>query len=231
MECLHQLHNLDQQLISLRSKLDTVPDFKKKQSAIERIKAQEREKTAGLDALRLKKNLVADELDRCRQRMLNVEASLEALKSPVRLQQSTRELNQLKNQVRGLELTENSTKKDTENLSLQLEAIQGKKRILEMELNEIASENRTKDQEITAKEREIETQKTHFQERLPKKYLTLYQKLAMLRGSIALVDATKNSCGGCHMVFAPQFSIELRRSEGIEQCPSCKRILLVPLTE
>lgn len=74
--------------------------------------------------------------------------------------------------------------------------------------------------------REIEEKKAPVQGLIQPKYLSLYQRIADARGGIAVVRVRGTSCSGCHMILPPQFVSELARSSVIEQCPSCKRILV-----
>jgi uncharacterized protein len=203
LECLGQLQRLDQQIIALQSKLETAPDLKSKQTELAGIKTREQDK---VERIQLETN--SD-----------------------KSQKISKELLHLKNLEKGLEFKVNHIKKETEILLTQVTSLQDRHCEITIELRPTSGVSRAKELEIRAEMRELEAQKLHFQGQLPSRYLTLYQKIGANRGGVAIAKVIGTSCGGCHMVFRPQFVIELARSKVIEQCPACKRILLTSLDE
>jgi predicted nucleic acid-binding Zn-ribbon protein len=55
--------------------------------------------------------------------------------------------------------------------------------------------------------------------------LSLFQRVARLRGGIAVAPAREESCQVCHMRLRPQMFVDVKRNDAIHQCPSCSRIL------
>lgn len=64
-------------------------------------------------------------------------------------------------------------------------------------------------------------------EKLPLAIRKRYQLLFDRRGGIAIVEARNGACLGCHMHLPPQLFNSLFRSEEIQTCPHCNRMIYV----
>src|SRR4051794_13225621 len=72
LECFGQLQLLDHKLINLQSTKETGPGLKSKQTELEHTKTREHEKLKLVDETRLNKNKTENELDRYRQRIIEI---------------------------------------------------------------------------------------------------------------------------------------------------------------
>jgi len=52
-----------------------------------------------------------------------------------------------------------------------------------------------------------------------------YDSIKNIRNGLAVVQAWKEVCQGCHMNIPPQIYIELQRDGDIKYCPQCNRII------
>jgi predicted nucleic acid-binding Zn-ribbon protein len=55
--------------------------------------------------------------------------------------------------------------------------------------------------------------------------ITRYELIFARRGGTAVVEATGGICHGCYMNIPPQLWNEIIKSEKVNLCPSCQRIL------
>jgi hypothetical protein len=55
--------------------------------------------------------------------------------------------------------------------------------------------------------------------------ITRYELIFARRGGTAVVEVTGGICQGCYMNIPPQLWNEIIRSEKVNLCPSCQRIL------
>jgi predicted nucleic acid-binding Zn-ribbon protein len=62
---------------------------------------------------------------------------------------------------------------------------------------------------------------------LDSRYLNLYNKVLMHRGSPVVVKIIEGNCQGCHMTLPPQLSHDVRKGTSIITCSFCQRILYV----
>jgi len=59
---------------------------------------------------------------------------------------------------------------------------------------------------------------------IPPPYRSLYERIRAAKGT-ALATVKGNTCVGCNMHLPPQLINEIRKTQTIHQCPTCKRIL------
>jgi predicted nucleic acid-binding Zn-ribbon protein len=59
---------------------------------------------------------------------------------------------------------------------------------------------------------------------IPADALDLFQRLARRRGA-AVAEARDGMCQLCHVKLRPQMYVDVKKNEGIVQCPACSRIL------
>ncbi|MBX9601691.1 MAG: hypothetical protein K2X35_11820 [Bryobacteraceae bacterium] len=61
--------------------------------------------------------------------------------------------------------------------------------------------------------------------RMAKQVHTLYERLRVKKGGVAIAEVTEGRCSACQMALRPQYFQELRRSERVMTCESCGRII------
>jgi predicted nucleic acid-binding Zn-ribbon protein len=225
VECLRELHRLDQQLISLQNKMEH-PDKNNLHQELNRLKVREKEKRQQLDENRINKNQTEIQLEQCRQRLLKKRENQRGATNLDRLQKINADISYQESIEKTLELKMSQLQKECDSLFLSITSLQNEQNVFINELNPNTAEKQVQGQNIQVEIKELEKQKLHFLGQLPSRYLSFYQKIGPMRNGYAIAKVFKNSCDGCFMTFPPQFMIELNRSKTIEQCPSCKRLLL-----
>jgi hypothetical protein len=63
------------------------------------------------------------------------------------------------------------------------------------------------------------------EKRLPPDVVEAFHRIARQRGGLAIVRAQNELCGGCNVRLRPQVYQELRLTEKLHTCDSCKRFL------
>ena len=61
---------------------------------------------------------------------------------------------------------------------------------------------------------------------LPPNVASRFDQLARAKGGVAVVTVQRGSCGGCFNALPPQFVNEVRKSDKINVCESCGRIII-----
>jgi predicted nucleic acid-binding Zn-ribbon protein len=70
-------------------------------------------------------------------------------------------------------------------------------------------------------------EKENVSRELNSRYLGLYNRVLMSRGSPAVVQIVEGNCQGCHMTLPPQLAHDIRKGASIITCSFCQRILYV----
>jgi len=75
--------------------------------------------------------------------------------------------------------------------------------------------------------RRLEGERDAVAATIPDDALALFQRVARLRG-VAVAEAGDGMCRLCHVRLRLQMYADLKKNEGIVQCPACSRILYYP---
>jgi len=71
----------------------------------------------------------------------------------------------------------------------------------------------------------VEQVRQQFVARVQPTVLSLYQKLLLSKGGVAIAESRGEACSGCYMSIPPQVFVNVKKNESIITCPQCGRIL------
>lgn len=71
----------------------------------------------------------------------------------------------------------------------------------------------------------VEQQRSVLSEKIEKKLMDEYKRLAATQRGVAVVGLKGNICSGCHFSLPPQLVAEVRKGEKVLACSYCHRIL------
>jgi predicted nucleic acid-binding Zn-ribbon protein len=74
----------------------------------------------------------------------------------------------------------------------------------------------------------VEKQRLTLSEKIEKKLMVEYKRLAATQRGVAVVALKGNICSGCHFSLPPQLVAEVRKGEKVLACSYCHRILYFP---
>jgi predicted nucleic acid-binding Zn-ribbon protein len=115
-----------------------------------------------------------------------------------------------------------------EELEEEGEKLKKAEKALEEKERKAALQKKELDDEICSAKKELEEMKARrneFTEPLEKYNYEMYMSLLRNTGGLAVTEARGEVCSGCNMNIMPQFFMELKKNEAINQCPQCRRIL------
>ena len=73
----------------------------------------------------------------------------------------------------------------------------------------------------------LESQKIQLLPSVKKEYLSVYERVLINKGGLAIVPLTGNTCGGCYMNVPNQTINEIKMVEHMVTCEMCARILYI----
>jgi predicted nucleic acid-binding Zn-ribbon protein len=73
--------------------------------------------------------------------------------------------------------------------------------------------------------RGMKARRKEFTEKVTEENYNTYIYLLQGREGLAVVEAKEELCTGCNMHIMPQLFVEVKKNEGIIQCPQCRRII------
>lgn len=158
-------------------------------------------------------------LSRSRQRMNTIQSQKELtalnkeLDSARKASQSrAEELGKLQEQLRGVEVDHARRTEERNKLVADMRAIE------QHLTDEIAKKEASLDELQARRKRLIGT--------LPRDLMSKYERISKGRNGVAVIAISTETCTGCNMAVPPQVFIRLMRSETLEACANCSRLLV-----
>ncbi len=204
------LKTVDDSLLKLRQSLDA-----KKQQMEEIEKAHKQARSA---------------LDLNQDRLVRSNSKLEQVHNAQEFQAATKEIEQLKKLSSGLEEQDQKFLQELESLKKEVE-------LITQEVEKIQTERESQASVVLGQVHQYKTdidsllaERAQFCSQVDQKILVQYDRVRGARGGIGIVPAVAGRCKGCNMMVPAQLYNEVQRALTLHSCPSCHRLLFVPLT-
>lgn len=78
---------------------------------------------------------------------------------------------------------------------------------------------------VTAERARVAADRDAATKDVPPDAMEVYNRMAKMRGGVAMARAREERCSGCNVRIRPQVFADVRKNNQIVQCESCKRIL------
>jgi predicted nucleic acid-binding Zn-ribbon protein len=158
-------------------------------------------------------------LSRSRQRMNSIQSQKELTALNKELdaarkasQSRAEELGKLQEQLRGVEV-------DHARRTEERNKLVGDMRAIEQHLtDEIAKKEASLD--------ELQARRKALIGTLPRDLMSKYERISKGRNGVAVIPISTETCTGCNMAVPPQVFIRLMRTETLEACANCSRLLV-----
>ena len=197
----------------LLSKLQNTMDLKKHQ--ISEIDKAHRQTKAALDLNR-------DRLGRSNTKLEGVHNSQE-------FQAANKEIEQLKKLNGTLE-------EQDKKANVGLEVLQKEVATLTAEFEKLKGQRDSQATVLSGQDTQFKTdiatlmaERLKFSSKVEPKILSQYERVRPARGGLGIVPAIGGRCKGCNMMVPAQLYNEVQRGSTLHSCPSCHRLLFVPM--
>ena len=108
----------------------------------------------------------------------------------------------------------------------------------EAELEELRTHIAEEEQQTQARIQELEAQvagtrqeRERMADQIEIRLVRKYDQIRRKRQGLAVAPADDGVCSGCHMQLPPQLYNTLHLGGSIEHCPTCRRIVYIPVTD
>ncbi len=203
------LRVVDESLHKLRTTVDS------KKNLLSEVEKIQRQTQAALD-------LNQDRLTRSSSKLESVQTSQE-------FQAVNKEIDQLKKLNASLEEQNKKSGQEIDSIGKEMSTLQEQSKTVQLDRDAQAEvlfgqENQFKS-EIDFLLSERAKYSTHVESRI----LGQYEKVRGARNGVGIVPALGGRCKGCNMMVPPQLYNEIQRGSILHSCPSCHRILFIPV--
>ncbi|MBI3803935.1 MAG: hypothetical protein HY282_09270 [Nitrospirae bacterium] len=223
---LIQLQGLDRQLNQYREEERLLPErLKTAQQPLDGAKETATQSKAALDQLTKERKEKEQALQSAEEKITKLKLRLTDLKTNKEYQTHLHEIEaatQEKGQVEEQILL----------LMERVDAVKGEvaaqEKVVAEEEKKFRSEKETLEGSVKALSESmmtLERERAVLSEKVEKKLLEEYKRLAQTQKGLAVVALKGNTCTGCHFNLPPQLIAEVRKGEKIHTCTYCRRIL------
>lgn len=231
-KALEAVQELDLKIDQLRKNKNSLPEaLRSLDLSLGKLQTQLTAKKAALVELDKGGRQVQAALDINRDRLARSNSRLEGVQNSQEYQAVNKEIEQLKKQGAGLEEQARKAASETEVARKELDDLAAQQDLIAEErkaqAEKLASHGSQLNREIEALLVERKNHLTGVDDRV----LAQYDRVRGARGGVGFVPAVDGRCKGCNMMVPPQLYNEIRKGQSVHSCPSCHRLLFVPVPE
>lgn len=230
-KALEHLQELDLKIDQLRKSRNSLPEaLRSLDQSLGKLQAQLTGKKGALGEIEKLLRQTQAALDINRDRLARSNTRLEGVQNSQEYQAVNKELEQLKKQGTGLEEQARKAQSDSE---------AGQKEINELtsQFDKIAEERKAQAEKLASQGSQLDgeinsllDERRKYSSQVDSRILAQYDRVRGARGGVGIVPAVDGRCKGCNMVVPPQLYNEIRKALTVHSCPSCHRLLFVPVS-
>lgn len=223
------LSETETKIIECKTKLESLPaNLKEMEIKFEEISKTFNDKKKNLEDLERTYRQLEAELNDSREKIKTKEAKLYELKTTKEFQASTKEVAttkkiNLENETKLLQMLD-----QIENLKKELPSLEEETTILQQKIENEKSQIHAELEKIKNDLNEQIKAKEQFCSSINTLLISRYERV-LIRKQPAIAPVKSGTCQECNMNLPPQLYIEIQKCQQIFSCPSCNRILYIPI--
>jgi len=228
MKVLQELQVLDQELNEMKRKSQELEVEKASvTSDLDRLQDMVDSLTSEMDALSGERSELREGLEREKENVVKAEGRLPSIKTQKEYVAVLKEIDtakklnkELDDRIREKDAEIDVLSRDREEKEGELASLKEKVSSRQNEIAELLDNN------LVGMTERGEGRKGLLKQ-LPSSVQKRYQLLLDRRGGVAVVEARRGTCSGCNMNLPPQMYNSLYKTDEIQTCPHCNRLLFV----
>jgi predicted nucleic acid-binding Zn-ribbon protein len=220
------LQDLELKIFVLQKQVSEIPNQAQNLNAdLKRIKDEHQEKVARAKELANNRRNLEGQVDLSRSKLSRLKDQLMAVKTNKEYTAMLHEIQLVEEQIRNEE----------DKILEFMEEMEGQENILkeaEKEMLRQCAEIQDNIRKTNESAPQLESdlammneEKASIESRIDAELLDRYRRIALARKGVALAEAKDELCSACHIRIRPQMYADLLRTENIQTCDSCSRIL------
>jgi uncharacterized protein len=222
------LQDLELKITSLQKQVSDLPTIVQGyEDELRRTKEEHDARVARAKELANRRRTLEGEVDLSRSKLSRLKDQLMAVKTNKEYTAMLHEIQAAEGQIRSeedkiLEIMEEIEAKENE---LKGEEQEMHKKVAELQAG-IRNANESNPQ-LEADLEKLRQQKVQMESGIGSDLLSRYRRIADARKGVALAEAKDELCSACHVRIRPQLYADLLRTNSIQSCDSCSRILFL----
>jgi predicted nucleic acid-binding Zn-ribbon protein len=230
LKALEHLQELDLKIDRLKANKNSLPQALKTMDAgLAKLKSAESMKKNAATELEKTKAQTGAALDLNKDRLARANSKLEAVSNGPEFQAANKEIEQLKKLNATLE-------EQLKKTSQEIEAVNKEATDLAGQVTKAAEERSAKAVSVSGQESQVGgeidslmKERSKYTGSVEPRILSQYDRVRGARAGLGIVPALGGRCKGCNMMVPAQLYNEIQKVTQLHACPSCHRILFVPV--
>jgi uncharacterized protein len=232
MKKLEQLQELDLKINGLKSSQSALPvGLKVLDDSLAKLKTTWTAKNTTVQEFEKQQRQTQAALDLNRDRVSRSGSRLEGVQNSQEFQAASKEQEQLRKLATQLEEQSKKTAADLEIGNKELSTITAQMETLQAERDAKASELGGQGDRLQREVDSLTAERAKYTPGVDPRILSQYDRVRNARAGLGIVPAVGGRCKGCNMMIPPQQFNELQRGDTLHSCPTCNRILFVPVSQ
>jgi uncharacterized protein len=220
------LQDLELKIVSLQKQASEIPGkVRAMETELQRIGAEHDARVVHSKELANHRRTFEGQVDLAKTKLSRLKDQLMAVKTNKEYTAMLHEIQMAEEQIRGeedkileimeeMEVTEKALKKDEQEMHKQSAEFQESIRVIKESAPLLEAELAG-----------LREKKALMESNVGAELLSRYRRIAEARKGVALAEAKDELCSACHVRIRPQMYADLLRTENIQSCDSCSRIL------
>ncbi len=230
LKSLEHLQELDLKIDALKKDKNSLPsNLKLIDDSLQKLDSSlSTKKNLAIEAEKVSRQTQAA-LELNRDRLSRSTSKLEAVQNTQEFQAASKEIDQLKKLNVTLEEQLKKSDADLEVLKKSLAGIESEMKGLQDQRNAQETELLGQDDQFTSEIDHLLKERAKYSGSVETRTLAQYDRVRGARGGVGIVPTVSGRCKGCNMMVPPQLYNEVQRGSTLHSCPSCHRLLYVPV--
>jgi len=218
---------VDGQLLELERTLGDIPHrVQVLEKELDELKAAAQERRQTLEGLSRDKRLQRDDLELLEEKLKRYQNQLYSVTTNREYDAITHEIETVKKQIEEGELKVLELEEKEENVTKELQALEGQVPAKGEEFQRASQELEQKRQEAEKVALGLRAEREELVKHVSRPVFASYERIRNAKGGVAVVSVRRGACGGCFTTIPPQRVLEIRRMDRLIVCEVCGRILV-----
>jgi len=220
------LQDLELKIAVLHKQVSDIPNTTQSlESEQKRIKAAHEERVAHSKELGNRRRTLEGQVDLLRTKLSRFKDQLMAVKTNKEYTAMLHEIQTAEGQIRDEEDKILEVMEEMEGQTAELKQAEQVMLKQSAEFQESIRKAQESTPLLEAELSRMREEKTSLESMINRELLSQYRRIAVVRKGVALAEAKDELCSVCHVRIRPQMYADLLRTEDIQTCDSCSRIL------
>jgi uncharacterized protein len=220
------LQDAELKIAVLHKKVVDIPNtIQNLENELQRLHSEHQQRVDGMNEFAARRRTLEGEVEMMRSKLARLKDQLMSVKTNKEYSAMTSEIRTAQEKIGGEEDKILEIMEELENREQELQAAEKELRQRSAEIKETIRKTKESVPALETELAGLRQEKASIESRVSANLLDHYRRIAGARKGIALAEAKDELCGVCHVRIRPQMYANLLRTEEIQFCDSCSRIL------